>query len=269
MFWHPRHADEPWHWAKQTIPSGHTTVCSSSLWWIYLWACKTWAKLHPQWRPVISSSILWLRILRENLPNMVQSFPYLDCILPFCLLYRLKKRDKSLFHASQETKMAMHSQNMGITGPYLSVFGRFSRSSTSGCLFQILLKKAIRLGRKPCTIYCSARINLRQSNLWGGGGRWFTGRKHEWGRGWCFLPIKIHKLWTSDITIKILDMPVLANLETPRKHIPEKRPAAHPQGHFFASQKIGFDVVKINPGSAPDSYCRNVLGSFNIYFCSK
>ena len=66
--------------------------------------------------------------------------------------------------------MAMHSQNMGITGPYLSVFGRFSRSSTSGCLFQILLKKAIRLGRKPCTIYCSARINLRQSDLWGGGG---------------------------------------------------------------------------------------------------
>ena len=47
-------------------------------------------------------------------------------------------------------------------------------------------------------------------------------------------------------------MPVLANLETPRKHIPEKRPAAHPQGHFFASQKIGFDVVKINPGSAPE-----------------
>ena len=51
--------------------------------------------------------------------------------------------------------------------------------------------------------------------------------------------------------MKNVDMPVLANLDTPRRVHLEKRPAAHPQGLFFATQKIYFDGVEKNPRSAP------------------
>ena len=54
--------------------------------------------------------------------------------------------------------------------------------------------------------------------------------------------------------MKNVDMPVLANLDTPRRVHIKKRPAAHPQGLFFATQKIYLDGVEKNPRSAPAHY---------------
>ena len=51
--------------------------------------------------------------------------------------------------------------------------------------------------------------------------------------------------------MKNVDMPVLANLDTPRRVHLKKRPAAPPQGLFFAAQKNYFDGVEKNPRSAP------------------
>ena len=51
--------------------------------------------------------------------------------------------------------------------------------------------------------------------------------------------------------MKNVDMPVLANLDTTRRVHLKKRPAALPQGLFFAVQKNYFDRVessiKIHP----------------------
>ena len=51
--------------------------------------------------------------------------------------------------------------------------------------------------------------------------------------------------------MKNVDMPVLANLDPPRRVHLKKRPAAPAQGLFFAAQKNYFDGVEKNPRSAP------------------
>ena len=54
--------------------------------------------------------------------------------------------------------------------------------------------------------------------------------------------------------MKNVDMPVLANLDPPRRVHLKKRPTAHPQGLFFAMLNIYLDGVEKNPRSAHGQY---------------